>query len=289
MKFFLRLFLVLSCVWIFVRGSIYLLPGDPVDYLVNESLIQTTNVKTISEIHKRMDLNRNFLQRITSMPHSESLINDEPTMPLVSRAFYNSLILTTLTFIFSFIFTFTFLYLGYRSERWNQLWHMVSILLASVPIFISAPLLLFIFSLKTGFCPVTRHPLLPSICLALYLTGFWFRSISQKIINYLPRSAVPGARARGLSELRIFIFYVLAPCSGSLIRFFAAQLGNLLNGSLIVEIIFQWPGLGYLLSDAIAKRDYPVIEVGMITVTLITLLSLQIGKWFQVKLEPRQA
>ena len=289
MKIILRLLLVISCVWIFARGAIYLLPGDPVDYLVNESLIQTTNTKTISEIHKRMDLDVSFLQRISSLPHSESLINEEPTLPLVKTAFIHSLVLATLAFLFTFTFSIFFLYLGYQSEKWNRFWHIVSIFLASVPIFISGPLLLFVFSLKLAIFPVTHHPILPSICLALYLTGFWYRSISQKITNYLPQSAVPGARARGLSELRIFIFYVIAPCAGSLIRFFAAQLGNLLNGSLIVEIIFQWPGLGYLLSDAIAKRDYPVIEVGLITVSLITLLSLQIGKWLQLKLEPRQA
>lgn len=280
---------MISFVWIFTRGAIYLLPGDPVDYLVNESLIQTTNEKTISEIHKRMDLNGSFLQRITSLPHSESLINGESTLPLVNKAFFNSLTLSSLTFAFTLIFTVFFLYLGYQSKRWNQFGHAVSIFLASVPIFISGPILLFVFSLKLNLFPVTHHPLLPAICLSLYLTGFWFRSISQKILNYLPQSAAPGARSRGLDELRIFIFYVIAPCAGSLIRFFTAQAGNLLNGSLIVELIFQWQGLGFLLADAIAKRDYPVIEAGLFTVSLITLISLQVGKWFQLKLEPKQA
>lgn len=288
MKFILRILIVISCVWIFARGAIYLLPGDPVDYLVNESLIQTSSEKTVSEIHKRMDLDISFLERITSLPHSESLLNREPTLPLIKKAFLNSLTLTVLTFIFTLISTLFFLYMGYRYEKWNQTAHAVSIFLASVPIFISGPLLLFLFSLKLNLFPVTRHPVLPSICLALYLTGFWFRSISHKITSYLPQSAAAGARARGLDELRIFLFYIIVPCAGGLVRFFTAQIGNLLNGSLIVEIIFQWPGLGYLLSDAIIKRDYPVIEVGLITVSLITLLSLQIGKWFQIKLEPKQ-
>ncbi len=289
MSFFFRILLVISFVWVFARGAIYLLPGDPVDYLVNESLIQITNEKNIVEIHKRMDLDISFLQRITSLPRSKSLINDEPTLPLMKKAFFNSLKLTFITFLFTFIFTLLFLYLGYLSKRWDAFGNAVSIFLASVPIFISGPLLLFLFSLKLNIFPVTGHALLPSICLSLYLTGFWFRSISQKITQYLPHSAVPGARARGLDEKRVFLFYLIAPCAGGLIRFFTAQLGNLLNGSLIVEIIFQWPGLGYLLSDAITKRDYPVIEVGLFTVSLITLISLQVGKWLQIKLEPKQA
>lgn len=289
MKFTLRLLLIISSVWIFARGAIYLLPGDPVDYLVNESLIQTTNEKTISEIHKKMDLDITFLQRISSLPHSESLISNEPTLPLIKSAFMNSLALTIITFFFTLFFSVLLLYLGYRSEKWNRFGHALSIFLASIPIFISGPILLFIFSLKLNLFPVTHHPLLPAICLALYLTGFWFRSISQKVINYLPQSASIGARSRGLPELRIFILYILAPCAGGLVRFFSSQVGNLLNGSLIVEIIFNWPGLGYLLSDAVSKRDYPVIEIGLFTVSLITLLSLQIGKWLQLKLEPRQS
>ena len=289
MKFFLRLLLVTASVWIFARGAIYLLPGDPVDYLVNESLIQTSNVKTISEIHKRMDLDISFWQRISTLPRSESLINQAPTLPLVNQALFNSILLATCTLVFTLTLTLILLYAGYQSEKWNQFGHALSVFLASIPIFISGPVLLFVFSLKLNLFPITHHPLLPSFCLALYLTGFWYRSISQKIKNYLPQSAVPGARSRGLTELRIFIFYVLAPCAGSLIRFFSAQMGNLLNGSLIVEIIFQWPGLGFLLSDAVMKRDYPIIEACLITVSLVTLLSLQIGKWLQIKLEPRQA
>jgi peptide/nickel transport system permease protein len=288
-KFTLRLLLIVLSVWIFSRGAIYLLPGDPVDYLVNESLIQTTDEKTISEIHRRMDLDVSFVQRISSLPHSESLINNEPTLPLIKTAFLNSLTLTVITFIFTMIFTVFFLYLGYQSQKWNRIGHATSIFLASIPIFISGPILLFIFSLKLNIFPVTRHPILPAICLALYLTGFWFRSISQKIINYVPQSASMGARARGLDELRVFLYYIILPCAGGLVRFFTSQVGNLLNGSLIVEIIFHWPGLGYLLSDAINKRDYPVIEIGLITVSLITLVSLQIGKWLQIKLEPKQA
>jgi peptide/nickel transport system permease protein len=75
---------------------------------------------------------------------------------------------------------------------------------------------------------------------------------------------------------------------GSLIRFLSSQIGALLNGSLVVEIIFQWPGLGLLLADAVSKRDFPVIEISLITVAIITLMSLHVGKWLQLKLEPEQ-
>jgi nickel transport system permease protein len=287
LKIILRLLLVISLVWIVARGAIYLLPGDPADYLIQESLIQLTDEKTIAEIHQRMDLHQSAMERILSLPDGRSLINGAPILPMIRDAFLHSLLLATITLFFTIIMTFTFLYLGFRSERWQTFWNGVSVLLASIPVFISGPIFLFFFSLKLDVFPATKHPLLPALCLALYLTGFWFRSLSRKIRNYYPVSAVSGARSRGVDELRVFLFYLIAPCSGSLIRFFSAQIGNLLNGSLIVELIFKWNGLGLLLAESVSKRDYPLIETGLITVSLITLLSLQIGIWLEVKLEPK--
>jgi len=287
-KFPSRIILIISLVWLFARGAIFLLPGDPVDYLVNESLIQMNDEKTIAEIRERMDMGVSFPKRVITMPSGKSLISGAPIGTMLKRACLNSLELATLTLFITITLTFSFLYLGYRSESWNRICDGISVFLASVPIFISGPILLFLFSLKLNFFPAINNPFLPAFCLGIYLTGFWYRSISQKIANYLPQSAVPGARARGIDELRIFAFYVIAPCRGGLIRFFSAQVGNLLNGSLIVEIIFKWEGIGFLLSDAINRRDYPVIETGLITVSMITLISLQAGKWLQLKLEPAQ-
>ncbi len=278
---------MISLVWIVARGAIYLLPGDPADYLIQESLIQLNDEKTIAEIHQRMDLHQPALQRMLSLPDGRSLITGAPILPMIRDAFFHSLLLAALTLFFTLSMTFVFLYLGFRSERWQSFWNGVSVLLASIPVFISGPIFLFFFSLKLDVFPATKHPLLPALCLALYLTGFWFRSLSGKIRNYYPVSAVNGARSRGVDEFRVFLFYLIAPCSGSLIRFFSAQIGNLLNGSLIVELIFKWNGLGLLLADSVSKRDYPLIETGLITVSLITLLSLQIGIWLEVKLEPK--
>lgn len=64
-----------------------------------------------------MDLDISFFQRISSLPHSESLIDQEPTLPLIKIAFLNSLILTFLTFAFTLVFTTFFLYLGFQSLK----------------------------------------------------------------------------------------------------------------------------------------------------------------------------
>jgi len=170
-------------VWIVARGAIYLLPGDPADYLVQESLIQINDEKSIDEIHRRMDLHQTPIERILSLPDGRSLITGSPIAPQIRTAFLHSLSLALLTLFFSLGMTFVFLYLGFRSERWERFGNAVSIFLASIPVFISGPIILFIFSLKLVLFPATGHPLLPALCLATYLTGFWYRSLSEKIRN----------------------------------------------------------------------------------------------------------
>lgn len=288
MKFILRISFIFVLVWIFTRGSIYLLPGDPVDYLINESLVQANDTKTISEIKERLNLDLSFEKRLLSLPSQISLISGKPIFPVLKKACLNSFVLGSFTVLITLILTFILLFLGYISEGWKAIGDGISIYLASIPIFISGPILLFLFSLKMNFFPAMNSPVLPALCLGIYLTGFWYRSISQKISNYLPVSAVAGARARGLDELRIFLFYVIAPCSGSLVRFFSSQVGNIFNGSLIVELVFKWEGIGFLLSDSINRRDYPLIESVLIVISVITLLSLQVGKWLQIQMEPEQ-
>ena len=234
-----------------------------------------------------MDLNQTFWQRIFSLPHSVSLISQQKTLDLASQSLTRSLILTFLTLVISGVFSLTLLYLSFISRRWKGFADSYSIFCASVPLFISGPIFLFLFSLHLHLFPVTQSPFLPSIVLSIYLSAFWFRALSRKMNDYLPQSAVPGARARGLSERSVFIYYVLSPCLGSFMGFFGTQIGTLLNGSVLVEIIFQWRGLGGLLADAVLSRDYPVIEICLMLITLLTLTCQQIGYALQRRMEPK--
>jgi peptide/nickel transport system permease protein len=177
--------------------------------------------------------------------------------------------------------------MSFLSKRWRKFADSFSLFCASTPLFILSPILLLIFSLHLGWFPVTQSPFLPAIALSFYLTGFWFRTLSKKVDLYIPISAASGARARGLPESVVFFNYVLYPSLGSMMGFLGTQIGTLLNGSILVEIIFQWRGLGSILSDAVTSRDYPVIEICLILVTWITLLSQQLGYTIQRKMEPR--
>jgi peptide/nickel transport system permease protein len=272
----LRILIVCALVWSVSRSVVYLLPGDPVDFLVHESLVKIDP----SELRTRMDLDGTPWDRVFSMPAGKSLVKQTPLSRLLSDSLAKSGILALLTLLLSFPWALGLSFVHFRYPEWRKLTHGFSIFSASIPLFVIGPVLLRHLPLP--------NPWLPALTLSFHLSGFWYRALSKKLDGFLPRSPVEGARALGFPETRVFFRALLAPVSGSLLLYFGTQLGTLLNGSLIVEILFQWRGLGSLLADSIMSRDYPVIEFCILAATLLTLLSQQLGIWLQNLWEPRR-
>jgi ABC-type dipeptide/oligopeptide/nickel transport system permease component len=148
---------------------------------------------------------------------------------------------------------------------------------AAVPLVVLGPLLIIVFALKFQIFPTHGQVFLPAIALGISLSGFWFRVLNTQVSRFLPESSIMGARARGLSEWVVFFRYVFLPLFGKISAYFGTQLGSLLSGSVLVEVIFQWPGLGSLIYHAVFERDYPVIETTLLFTALISVLAQQLG------------
>ncbi|MBU6153036.1 MAG: ABC transporter permease [Bdellovibrionales bacterium] len=275
MKGFYRGIIVFSLIWIVARSAIYLLPGDPAEFLVHEALVKVD----VEELREKMDLKDSPVSRIFSLPAPNSLIRNEKTFDLLSRAWKHTGILTALSLWISLPLTFGLLFFHFQGGKRRTLANTISLILASIPILVLGPTLLRILP--------AQNPFLPALTLALHLTGFWYRTLARRLEKQLPLSSVDGARALGFPEIRIFSRNLLAPTLGGFIAFFGAQLGFLLNGSILVETLYQWNGIGSLLADAILSRDYPVLEAGMMSAALFTLIAQQTGYAFQSWWDPR--
>ena len=275
MKNLFRILLVFSLVWITARSAVYFLPGDPAEFLVHEALVQMDP----EELRKRMDLDQPLVERVFSLPRNRSLIRNEDTLPLLGRAWGRTAILALLSVSIALPLTFILLFFHFRGGNRRSFAEILSLVLASIPIVVLGPLLLL-------YLPIP-NPLLPALALATYLTAFWYRTLARRLEKQLKTSSVDGARALGFSEIRIFSRNLLAPSLGGFLAFFGSQLGFLLNGSILVETLFQWSGVGSLLSDAILARDYPVLETGMMTAAILTLLTQQAGYALQSWWDPR--
>jgi peptide/nickel transport system permease protein len=275
MKSLTRIVLVFSLVWIASRTAIYLLPGDPADFLVHESLVKID----ASELRNRMELEKSPAARILSLPGSRSLVRNEEVLPRILRAWEKTALLATLSSGIAIALTFLLLFLNFQGGNRRSFARMIGLGLASIPVVVLGPLFL-------RFLPLP-NPFLPAMVLGGYLAAFWYRSLARRLEKQIPSSPVAGARALGFPEIDIFTRNHLAPELGGFLAFFGSQLGFLLNGSILVETLFQWNGIGTLLSDAILARDYPVLETGMMTAALLTLLSQQAGYALQSWWDPR--
>jgi len=114
-----------------------------------------------------------------------------------------------------------------------------------------------------------QHYILPSITLGAAVAAVMARFTRASFVEVVQEDFVRTARAKGLSERRVIIKHALRNALIPVVTMMGLQFGFLLGGSIVVETVFNWPGLGRLLVDAVTQRDYPVIQ------GLVLLFSLE--------------
>lgn len=160
--------------------------------------------------------------------------------------------------------------LGLIASRYPNRWpdHVSRILAlvgASIPSFWMGLLLIYLFSLKLGWLPTSgkgsfAHMILPSITLGFAMAAVYARLLRSGLLDSLSQDYIKAARARGLAERRILMGHALRAALLPVITVFGVSFGNLLAGSVVIETLFAWPGLGSLALEAIFERDYPIIQ-----------------------------
>ena len=145
----------------------------------------------------------------------------------------------------------------------------------SLPNFFVSLLMIYFFSVKLKMLPVMgsaggwKSVILPTLTLALSMSSKYTRQVRATVLEELNKDYVLGARARGIKENRILVFSVLRASMLTIMTLLALSVGSLLGGTAIVESIFMWDGVGKMAVDAIAMRDYPVIQVYVIWMAVI--------------------
>jgi glutathione transport system permease protein len=125
--------------------------------------------------------------------------------------------------------------------------------------------LIQIFSVQLGWLPTVgasspSHYILPSITLGAAVASVMARFTRASFIEVMQEDYVRTARAKGVSELLVVAKHTLRNAMIPVVTMMGLQFGFLLGGSIVVEVVFSWPGMGSLLIDAVTARDYPVIQ-----------------------------
>ena len=196
---------------------------------------------------------------------------------LISKSLPATLILAASVMFISIVISIP---LGIKAAvskgKWpDQLIRIVSLIGLSFPNFWLAIMLVLIFSIWLQWLPPSGMDgfasfLMPAFTMAIILTATNVRLVRSSMLETLQAQYIMVARAKGLSENKVLYKHALRNCAIPLITYFGLQFGGLLGGIVIIERVFNWPGLGTLAFDAVSGRDYPVLQA------VITILSMLI-------------
>lgn len=154
-----------------------------------------------------------------------------------------------------------------RPGAWrDQLPMGIAMLGISVPVFVTAPLLILVFAMRLHWLPAGdwvngswRHVLLPAFALALPYTAYISRIVRSAAIDALNQPYIRNARAKGLPQHVIVLRHALRPTLMPLVSFLGPAIAGVLTGSIVVEQVFELPGIGRLFVTGALNRDYTVV------------------------------
>ena len=163
----------------------------------------------------------------------------------------------------------------------------------SMPGFWVGLMLLWIFGLKLDLLPIVGGEIsletliMPSLTLAIAMASKYTRQVRTAILEELHQDYVVGARARGMSESHILWKEVLPNDMLPLITLLGLSLGNLLGGAAVIEMVFQWPGLGRLAIEAITYRDFQLVQGVVVWIALMYMVINLVVDMSYNHLDPR--
>ena len=280
-----RLILSLITVLLCVTFSFFLIhwtPGSPVDLILGE------NASTVDQtaLKKQMGLDLplgtqywNFVKGVFTGNLGLSIYNQQPVFNVVKKALGPTFWLALWVLLLAVLWGLPMAVLTavYKDSFLDRLFSVISVGGFSLPVFLSAPLLIWLFSIYWPLFPVSgqegwSHYILPSISLAFPLGSALCQMGRASILEVFHQDYIRTAHAKGLSFWQIYLKHALKPSLVPLITILSLQLSALLTGMVIVETIFDWPGIGLLLFRSITRRDYPVIQACVLVMALIYLI-----------------
>lgn len=162
----------------------------------------------------------------------------------------------------------------------------------SLPPFVLGLLLVVIFSIQLGLLPVAgtgtpAHAILPAATLAIGLSGLIARVARDALVHVLGSEHVRFARARGLPPTVVVRRHVLRNASSTIVAYLGVQALILIEGVIIVESVFAWPGIGHLLVHGVFWRDVPVIQAAAIVLAVLVVAINALVDILTLVLDPR--
>src|SRR5438874_2234538 len=269
---------VMAVVAVFVFALLYLSPGDPAAIIAGD----TATVDDIIRIRAKLGLDQpvwiqfgSWVWRLAQGGPGISIFTNLPVMRLIEQRVEPTLALTIATLIVSVLAAIPMGVLAaWRAGSWIDRVVMVFAVLGfSVPVFVLAYILIYIFaiwadllpvqgyvSITVGLRPFLSHIILPSIALGMIYAALIARITRASMLDVLAQDYIRTAQAKGLANEQVLIGHALKNAAVPIATIIGIGVALLISGVVVTETVFAIPGLGRLTVDAILRRDYPIIQ-----------------------------
>jgi len=278
---------VLIMVGIFVFSLLRLSPGDPAAIIGGDGATS----EQLDAIRRGMGLDRPIIEQFfiwsLGVLHGDmgtSLISNLPVSRLIADRFGPSLALSFSTIVFSVLIAIPVGVLAaWRQGRWLDRVVMTgSVLGFSVPVFIVGYVLILVFSRWLGWLPVQgykpldagawpflRHLILPTMALSTPYIALIARIVRTSVIEVMGEDFIRTARAKGMTERAVLLRHALGNAAVPIVTIIGVSIAMLIGGVVVTESVFNIPGLGRLVMEAVLARDYPTIQALILLFSVI--------------------
>lgn len=250
-----------------------LVPGDPVRSILRVDDVAVSN-QQIADMRSQLGLDQplpvqygKWLVQLLQLDFGQSYLTHRPVLTEFIEKLPYTLLLTGGSL---FIMLLIALPLGTMSALYRNRWidsasRVFALIGSSIPSFWLGLLFIEWFAVKLRIFPsmgdgTVFHLVLPSLTLGLAMAAVYVRMIRASLIESSGQDFIKAAQARGISPVRIFFRHMFRHSLIPLITVFSESIGSLLGGTVVIEVLFAYPGLGKWIVDAIAARDYPIIQ-----------------------------
>ena len=285
-----------------------LAPGDPV-YMITHYApgAHVWSPEDIEALRRSLGLDRPIHERYLRWLWNalqgdlgHSYIYNLPIKELVIPAFMNTIKLEMLGLTFAILIAIP---IGVTSavkqySKTDYACMLGALIFWSLPWFLSCLLFIFIFSLWLGWFPSygaggptfieqIHHMLLPVIVLGLSGGAFTARLVRSNMLEVLRQDYIPFARSKGIHERRVIYYHALKNAMCPVVTFIGLYFATMLSGAAIIETVFGYSGIGFLIVDSSLTRDYPTVMACTLIVTLFVVFSTFIVDILYVLIDPR--
>lgn len=264
---------VLLGVSLITFGLINLAPGDPAEMILRAGGVEPTR-EAVEALREELGLNDpvyiqygRWLWNAACLDLGKSFRTGQPVAAEILDRFPATLELTcaAMALVVLFALPLGILAALYRHALADHLTRFGALVGASMPGFWLGLVLIYIFAVRLRLLPVMgrggiEHLILPAVTLAFGMAATYARLLRASMLEVLGQDFIRVARAKGLAEKWVIGRHALKNALLPVVTMLGLSFGHLLGGTVIVESIFAWPGVGKFCLDAIFNRDYPVVQ-----------------------------